>query len=186
MLAQLATEVAGTALGLADSEDALSGVFPAKGEDEWCVVTPRGEADRQRLSAVIGSQDLTAWLAERGAAEAAQALQAAGVPAAPMLRAADLADHPYYTARGLFRSDPHDLLPEPMTAERRPAVWQSIPDADVRPAPLMCQDTYAVMHDWLGMDEAECVSLEAAGVLETVPQKIREMVATKSYLETAR
>jgi hypothetical protein len=43
-----------------------------------------------------------------------------------------------------------------------------------------------VMHDWLGMDEAECVSLEAAGVLETVPQKIREMVATKSYLETAR
>jgi crotonobetainyl-CoA:carnitine CoA-transferase CaiB-like acyl-CoA transferase len=186
MLAQLATEVAGTALGMAGSEDAQSGVFPAKGEDEWCVVTPRGEADRQRLSAVIGSQDLTAWLADRGSAEAAQALQAAGIPAAPMLRTADLADHPYYTARGLFRQEPHDLLPEPMTAERRPAVWQSIPDADARPAPLMCQDTYAVMHDWLGMDEAECVSLEAAGVLETIPKKIREMVATKSYLETAR
>ncbi len=186
MLAQLATEVVGTALGLANSEDALSGVFPAKGEDEWCVVTPRDEADRQRLSAVIGSQDLTAWLADRGAAEAAQGLQAAGVPAAPMLRAADLADHPYYTARGLFRSDPHDLLPESMIIERRPAVWQSIPDADARPAPLMCQDTYAVMHDWLGVDEAECISLEAAGVLETVPQRIREMVATKSYLETAR
>jgi crotonobetainyl-CoA:carnitine CoA-transferase CaiB-like acyl-CoA transferase len=103
-----------------------------------------------------------------------------------MLRAADLTDHPYYTARGLFRVEPHDLLPEPMTAERRPAIWSAIPDADGSPAPLMCQDTYAVMQDWLGLSEAECASLEAAGVLETTPAKIREMVATKSYLESAR
>lgn len=186
MLAQLATEIAGTALGLTASEEVSGGIFPAKGEDAWCVVTPRNEADRQSLSAVIGTEDLAAWLADRGPGEAAQTLQAAGVPAAPMLRAADLADHPYYAARGLFRQEPHDLLPEPMIAERRPAIWASIPDADARPAPLMCQDTYAVMRDWLGMEEAECVSLEAAGVLETVPAKIREMVATKSYLETAR
>jgi crotonobetainyl-CoA:carnitine CoA-transferase CaiB-like acyl-CoA transferase len=103
-----------------------------------------------------------------------------------MLRAADLTDHPYYAARGLFRSEAHDLLPEAMIAERRPAIWDLIPDADARPAPLMCQDTYAVMQDWLGMDTTECARLEAAGVLETTPGKIREMVATKSYLETAR
>jgi hypothetical protein len=36
------------------------------------------------------------------------------------------------------------------------------------------------------MDTTECARLEAAGVLETTPGKIREMVATKSYLETAR
>ncbi|WP_421839532.1 CoA transferase [Novosphingobium sp.] len=186
MLAHLANEIAATALGLPAREDAASGVFACAGEDAWCVVSPRDAADRERLSGVIGGEDLAEWLAQRTPEEAAQTLQAAGVPAAPMLRAADLADHPYYAARGLFRSDPHNLLPEPMTAERRPAVWQSIPDADARPAPLMCQDTYAVMHDWLGMDEAECCSLEAAGVLETIPEKIREMVATKSYLETAR
>ncbi len=186
MLAHLTTEVAASALGLAASEEARGGVFPAQGEDVWCVVTPRDEADWQRLSGVIGTHGLADWLADKDAAEAAQALQAAGVPAAPMLRAADLADHPYFAARGLFRHEPHELLPEPMTAERRPAIWHSIPDADDRPAPLMCQDTYAVMQDWLGMDETECARLEAEGVLETIPEKIRAMVATKSYLETAR
>ncbi len=186
MLAHLAAEIASGALGLPAQENPHSGVFACAGEDEWCVVTPRDDADRQRLAAVIGPQSLAEWLAERNPQEAAEALQAAGVPAAPMLRAADLADHPYYTARGLFRSEPHDLLPEPMTAERRPAIWPAIPDADGRPAPLMCQDTYAVMQDWLDLTEAECASLEAEGVLETTPRKIREMVATKSYLETAR
>ncbi len=186
MLAHLATEIAGNALCLTASEEERGGVFAAKGEDEWCVVTPRDQDDHERLSAVIGTASLVEWLAEKDAAEAAETLQAAGVPAAPMLRAADLADHPYYTARGLFRSEPHDLLPEPMTGERRPAIWDMIPDAPAGPAPLLCQDTYAVMQDWLGLSETECASLEAEGVLETVPRKIREMVATKSYLETAR
>ncbi|MEI6640925.1 MAG: CoA transferase [Novosphingobium sp.] len=208
MLAHLATEVAGTAIGLPGIEeapDAPWGVFAAKGEDEWCVVTVRDDADWQRLAGVIGTSaapartraerlankaeieaHFAAWLAEQDAEEAAQTLQGAGVPAARMLRAADQPGHPYFTARGLFRSELHDLLPEPMTAERRPAIWDMIPDAPAHPAPLMCQDTYAVMHDWLGMDEATCASLEAEGVLETVPEKIREMVATKSYLETAR
>lgn len=185
MLAQLATEIAATALGLPAGEETQT-VFACAGEDQWCVVTPRGEADRQRLSAVIGTASLADWLADKDAHEAADRLQAAGVPAAPMLRAAELADHPYYTARGLFREEPHELLPEPMTAERRPAIWHSIPDADGRPAPLMCQDTYAVMQDWLGLGETECAALEADGVLETTPQRIREMVATKSYLEIAR
>ncbi len=189
MLAHLAAEIAGNALGIPATEGTPErpwGVFPCTGEDDWCVVTVRDGADRDRLAEAIGSENLAAWLAKRTAHEAAEVLQAAGIPAAPMLRAADLADHPYYAARGLFRPEPHDLLPEPMTAERRPAIWQSIPDADARPAPLMCQDTYAVMQDWLGMDEAECARLEAEGVLESTPEKIRAMVATKSYLETAR
>lgn len=186
MLAHLATEIAANTLGLPAREDPSSGVFQCAGEDEWCIVTPRDEADRERLAGLIGSEGLTAWIAGRTGEEAADTLQAAGIPAAPMLRAADLVDHPYYAARGLFREEPHDLLPELMTGERRPAIWQSIPDADARPAPLMCQDTYAVMYDWLGLGKSECRSLEAAGVLETTPAKIREMVATKSYLETAR
>lgn len=185
MLAHLATEIAATTLDLAPSA-APSDVYAARGEDEWCVVSLRDEADRQRLSDLIGTQPLAEWLAGKDAREAAETLQVAGIPAAPMLRAAEISDHPYYAARGLFREEPHDLLPEPMTAERRPAIWHSIPDADGRPAPLMCQDTYAVMQDWLGLSHDECASLEAAGVLETTPAKIREMVATKSYLETAR
>jgi len=186
MLAHLATEIAGNALGIPAPDDACSGVFACAGEDEWCVVTPRDDADRRSLSGVTGGEPLAGWLAGTDAGEAAQMLQAAGVPAAPMLRASEQASHPYYTARGLFRSELHDLLPEAMTAERRPAIWDMIPDAPARPAPLMGQDTYGVMQDWLGLDHAECARLENAGVLETTPAKIREMVATKSYLESAR
>lgn len=185
MLAHLASEVAATALGLPAREDGAQ-VSPCAGEDEWCIVAPRDEADRQRLAAVIGGRSLADWLKDKSPHEAAQILQTAGVPAAPMLRAADLADHSYYASRGLFREEPHPLLPEPMTAERRPAIWNGVPDPDARPAPLMCQDTYAVMQDWLGLSEAECAALEAEGVLETTPARIREMIATKSYLETAR
>lgn len=185
MLAHLATEIAATTLCLPAGDEGAQ-VYPCAGDDEWCVVAPRGEADRQRLAAVAGAQGLADWLADKTPAEAAQILQAAGVPAAPMLRAADLTGHPYYLARGLFREEHHDLLPEPITGERRPAIWDGMPDADARPAPLMCQDTFAVMQDWLGLSETDCARLEAEGVLETTPARIREMVATKSYLETAR
>lgn len=208
MLSHLATEIAGTALGLPGIEqapDAPWGVFPALGEDEWCVVTVRDDADWQRLCSVIGAPDvpaasraqrldhkaeleahLAAWLAGRDPEAAAQALQTAGVPAARMLRVADQPDHPYFAARGLFRHEQHPLLPEPMVAERRPALWPAIPDAGTLPAPLMGADTKAVMRDWLQLDEAELMRLEADGVLEGVPAKIRAMIADGSYLEKAR
>ena len=208
MLGHLATEIAGTALGLPGIEqaaDAPWGVFPAEGDDEWCVVTVRDDADWQRLGAVIGTPDvptttraerlankaaleahLAAWLAERDAETAAHCLQSAGVPAARMLRVADMRDYPYYAERGLFRTDLHPLLPEPMLAERRPAVWPAIHDAAANPAPLMGADTMAVMRDWLHLDDAELARLEAEGVLEGVPAKVRALIADGTYMETAR
>jgi crotonobetainyl-CoA:carnitine CoA-transferase CaiB-like acyl-CoA transferase len=208
MLSHLATEIAGTALGvpgIAHAPDAPWGVFPAEGEDEWCVVTVRNDADWRRLADVIGAAEVPAatrserlthkiaieaqlarWLAVRDAQAAAQSLQAAGVPAARMLRVADQPDHPYFVERGLFRTDVHPLLPEPMVAERRPALWQTIPDAGTSPAPLMGADTFAVMHDWLQLDDTELARLEAEGVLEGVPEKVRAMTADISNKETAR
>ncbi len=213
MLAHLATEIAGTALGLPGIEqapDAPWGVFPAMGDDQWCVVTVRDDADWQRLAAVIGAPDVPAatraerlagkaaleahlaqWLAAREPQAAAQTLQAAGVPAARMLRVIEQPEYPYFVERGLFRTDAHDLLPEPLVAERRPAVWHAIADAAAGPAPLMGQDTMAVMRDWLHLDEAELARLEAEGVLEGIPEKVRAMIADGAYMqqsskETAR
>lgn len=207
MLSHLATEIAGTALGLPGIEaapDAPWGVFPAEGEDQWCVVTVRGDADWQGLARVIGEPALHAatradrltnkaaleahladWIGRHGAEEAAQILQAARVPAARMLRIADQPDHPYFTARGVFRTDHHALLPDPMIAETRPAVWPAIADAAAGPAPLMGEDTMAVMREWLQLDESELARLAAEGVLETVPEAIRAMIADGSYKENA-
>jgi crotonobetainyl-CoA:carnitine CoA-transferase CaiB-like acyl-CoA transferase len=208
MLAHLATEIAGTALGLPGIEqapDAPWGVFPAEGDDQWCVVTVRDDADWQRLAGVIGTPGVPAatraerlaskaaleahlaqWLATRDAEAAAQTLQAAGIPAARMLRVTEQPEYPYFAERGLFRTDTHALLPEPLMAERRPAVWQAIADAADGPAPLMGQDTLAVMRDWLHLDEAELARLETEGVLEGVPEKVRAMIADGSYLQQSR
>jgi crotonobetainyl-CoA:carnitine CoA-transferase CaiB-like acyl-CoA transferase len=180
-------------------------VFPAAGEDEWCVVTVRDDADWRALCGVIGEPEsagatraerlankvaieahLAQWLAGRDPHLAAQTLQAAGVPAAPMLRVSQQPEYPYFAERGMFRVDTHDLLPEPLVAERRPAICEALADAPSGPAPLMGQDTIAVIRDWLHLDEAELVRLEADGILETVSDKIRSMIADGSYRETGR
>ncbi len=208
MLSHLATEIAGTALGLPGIEaapDAPWGVFAAQGDDQWCVVTVRNNADWQRLAGVIGEPaipaatradrlankaaleaHLAAWTARRGADDAAQILQAAGVPAARMLRMADQPEYPYFAERGVFRTDHHDLLPDPLIAESRPAIWPAIPDAGTGPAPLMGEDTMAVMRDWLQLDEPELARLEAEGVLETVSEAIRALIADGSYREIGK
>ena len=208
MLSHLATEIAGSALGLPGIEqapDAPWGVFAAAGEDEWCVVTVRDDADWQRLASMIGTPDVPAatraerlankaalearlaqWLADRDAEDAAQTLQAAGVPAARMLRVAEQPGYPYFAARGLFRTEDHPLLPEPFVAERRVAQWQAIPDPAAGPAPLMGADTMAVMQDWLGLDDAELTRLEADGVLQGVPEKVRAVIADGAYLQANR
>jgi len=201
MLNHLATEIAGTALGLPGIEqpaDAPWGVFRARGEDAWCVVTVRNDGDWQRLAGVIGGlpaltraqrlaqktaleQHLGQWLATRDADEAVSILQGAGVPAARMLRVAEQPEYPYYVERGLFRNDYHDLLPETLVAERRLAIWHRIDDADNRAAPLMGQDTFDVLRDWLQTGDAELARLADAGTIETVSPKIRELIASGSH-----
>jgi crotonobetainyl-CoA:carnitine CoA-transferase CaiB-like acyl-CoA transferase len=203
MLNHLATEIAGTALGLPGIEqppDAPWGVFRARGDDAWCVITVRNDDDWQRLASVIADQPgspltraqrlaqktaleqrLSEWLATRDVDEAVSTLQDAGVPAGRMLRVAEQPEYAYYVERGLFRTDHHDLLPEPLVAERRPAIWHRIADADTRSAPLMGQDTFDVLRDWLQPGEAELARLADAGTIETVSPKIREMIANGSY-----
>jgi crotonobetainyl-CoA:carnitine CoA-transferase CaiB-like acyl-CoA transferase len=203
ILGHLATEIAGTALGLPAIEqapDAPWGVFRARGDDAWCVVTVRHDDDWQRLATIIDDLPSSAmtraqrlahkgllearlgeWLATRDAGEAVSILQDAGVPAGRMLRVAEQPKYRYYVQRGLFRTDHHALLPEALVAERRPAIWYRIADADSRPAPLMGQDTFDVLHDWLQLGEAELERLAAEGTIETVPPKIREMIARESY-----
>lgn len=210
MLNHLATEIAGTALGLPGIEeapDAPWGVFQAGGEDQWCVVTVRDDDDWHRLSSIIDDPlfkdtatatrpgrlarraeldaRLGQWIAGQDAETVARTLQGAGVPAARMLRVPEQPEYPYYIERGLFRVDHDDLLPDPLVIERRPAIWNTIPDADNRPAPLMGQDTFDVVRDWLGLEDAEIDRLAAEGVLETVSDKIRSMIADGSYKEAA-
>ncbi|NJL18093.1 MAG: hypothetical protein HC938_13875, partial [Nitrospira sp.] len=124
---------------------------------------------------------LSEWMATKDAEEAASLLQQAGIPAARMLRVSEQPDYPYFIERGLFRSDDHALLPEPLISERRPAIWSQIPEPDHRPAPLMGENTFEVLSEWLQLEETELEQLLAEGTIETVAQKTRDLIADGAY-----
>ena len=171
MLAQFAEDVGRASLGrpAPAPRDWPWSVYPTAGDDEWCVVTVRDDADWQRLAPVIGLDDpalssrdgriarrdvidraLVAWLGGHTADEAMRLLQARGVPAARMLRVAELPDFDYYRSRDLFRVENHPYLDERVVAERRAVRSTSLNEAPLIPAPLMGEHSVDIVTDWLG------------------------------------
>jgi crotonobetainyl-CoA:carnitine CoA-transferase CaiB-like acyl-CoA transferase len=170
------TEAARAAgLPVADS-DAVHGVHPCTGDDEWCVVSIRSAADREALAGVLGLTQLpespreladvvSSWTATCDKAEVTQLLQRAGVPAAPMNRAADVLDDPQVVFRRLFTEMTHPMFVAPMPTETRPAHSRHIPPAELRPAPMPGEHTREICHTLLGMAAEETERLITAGVL---------------------
>ena len=63
------------------------------GDDDWCVVTLRGAADRAAVAAIVGGagqEAAAAWARGLPPRDAAAALQDAGVPSGMLVRVADL------------------------------------------------------------------------------------------------
>jgi crotonobetainyl-CoA:carnitine CoA-transferase CaiB-like acyl-CoA transferase len=196
MLAHLAPLVAervlerdGAALEGPVELDAPWGVFPAAGDDDWCVVTVRHDTDWQALCRVVGRPDLAGdgtlatpagrvaardrvdaalreWLVERSAGEAMELLQAAGVPAGAMLRVSELPRFGYYAERGFFRVSGHPALEVELLLENASVHAERLPDPPDRPAPLVGEHTEEVVRERLGLSSAELDTLTRANVLQ--------------------
>jgi crotonobetainyl-CoA:carnitine CoA-transferase CaiB-like acyl-CoA transferase len=177
---QLATAYvaeAARALGLTVvDDDAIHGVHPCAGDDEWCVVSVRSEADRVALEAAMGVGELprdrveftaavSAWTAARDKRVVAETLQTAGIPAAPMNRAVDVLADPQLGFREVFADLVHPLFDAPMPTEQLPTKYRQIPDAELRPAPMPGEHTRAICRDRLGLDEAQTDRLIADGAV---------------------
>lgn len=166
-------------------------VFPAKGDDEWCVVTVRNETEWLALCRVMGREELsshpslstpegraenavrieealTLWLADYAPMDAAAKLQAAGIPAGALLRVSEIPDFPGFSDRNLFRTVSHPEIADAFIQENAPSRMTSIPEPDIRPAPLMGQHTREIMRDWLDMPETEIDDYIARGDLEAL------------------
>lgn len=197
-LAHQAWEIAAAQSKLVDPdepEDAPWGVFRTAGEDDWCVVTVRGDSDWAALCALVPDLDagwsrgerlanrsrinslLAAWLAERSADEAMKVLQGSGIPAAKMLRVSEQPDFAYFQERGIFREESHPHLHESYHTEAFHVVSQAIAPPEGRPAPLMGEHTAEVIHDWLGLPDSEIDTLIEQGVLEPVSEQVLAALA---------
>jgi crotonobetainyl-CoA:carnitine CoA-transferase CaiB-like acyl-CoA transferase len=163
-------------------------VYPCTGDDEWCAISIRTDADWRSATEVFGLPELadderfatgeartahrhellaqvSAWTRARTPLQVAEALQSVGVPAGSMNRPPDILEDPQLRARKLFSDMVHPLFDHPMPAETGPAPFRHIPPAPGRPAPLAGQDTREICHKILGMSSAETERLINDGVL---------------------
>jgi crotonobetainyl-CoA:carnitine CoA-transferase CaiB-like acyl-CoA transferase len=197
MLSQMAAEIAGRSLIAQGrtldgepSHDAPWGVFPCAGDDEWCVVSVRGDADWRALCGALGRPDLGqdaalstaagrvaerarideavgAWLQDLSPHEAMARLQAAGAPAAAMLRVSELPDFAYFQERGLFQPLAQPQIEDRFMVDNAPVRSERLADPPLAPAPLMGEHTVEIARRLLGLADGEIERLLAAGVLDT-------------------
>jgi crotonobetainyl-CoA:carnitine CoA-transferase CaiB-like acyl-CoA transferase len=163
------------------------GVYPCAGEQRWCVITCRADAEWERLVAAMGRPDwattpdlvsvtgrraraaeiesrLSEWTARYPDHEVMELLQAHGVPAGKMMYMSDEPGDPHLRMRGYCRElDQPGLGPVLFEgpAFRSPA----IPDVDLFPAPLLGQHTREICRHLLDLDDESIEALMARGVL---------------------
>lgn len=170
MLSHMAPLIAANALARAGHDvvwaEPKSAVFSCLGDDEWCVVTIRDATDEQAAARVTGGKPLAEWLADQTPPAAMQALQAAGVPAAALLRVSELPTFDYYVRRGFFREARHPHMTEPFIVEAAPVSAERLPDPPDTPAPLLGEHSEAIMRERLQMQDSAIDELVAEGVLE--------------------
>jgi crotonobetainyl-CoA:carnitine CoA-transferase CaiB-like acyl-CoA transferase len=181
---------AARAAGRAELRDdtTVHDVYPCAGDDEWCVISVRCDADWRSATAVFGRPELaaderfatgeartahrrelraevSAWTRTRTPVEIAEALQSAGVPAGQMNRPPDVLEDQQLAERKLFADMTHPLFDHALPAETGPAPFRHIPPALQRPAPLPGQHTREICRKTLGMSSEQTEQLINDGVL---------------------
>ena len=177
--------------GNRDSSMAPHGCYPCPGDDQWLTIACEDDAQFAALCRAMGRPELASdarfadvvsryrnqdaldaliaqWTRERSKEEAAAALQAAGVPASPVLSAPEVFEEPHLRARGFYESVSHAVA----------GVWEvegphwrfSESPAHIRlPAPAFGEHNGYVFRELLGLSAEEIAELEAEGVTGSTP-----------------
>jgi crotonobetainyl-CoA:carnitine CoA-transferase CaiB-like acyl-CoA transferase len=177
-----------TAPGHPGPHDAPYGVYPCAGQDQWCVITVRGDADWARLCEVIGAPELaaepglataagrladrariedrlSAWTAQHAPELVMRRMQRAGVPAGAMRRIVELRDDAQLRSRRFFTAMLQPDLGE-LPAVTGAAVFRDAAGPPLRPAPAQGEHTIEIARELLGLDETRISELTGADVLQ--------------------
>ena len=104
------------------------------------------------------------WTREHEKADAADALLAAGVPAAPVKTVEEVIHDPHLAERGMSVPIEHPKY-GPIRVPGPPIRLGDSADPAVEPAPTKGQDSRDVLRERLGLDEADLDALEAEDVI---------------------
>jgi crotonobetainyl-CoA:carnitine CoA-transferase CaiB-like acyl-CoA transferase len=171
--------------GNRSADAAPHGVYPCRGFDRWCAVAVCTDAQWEALCRVAGHPEwatdprfatlrarqqheaelddlLAAWTRRWEAEELAGALQAAGVPAAPVQRASDLFADPQLAHRNTWRCLEHPVLGR-FHYLAPPFVLSHSPARVVR-SPLLGEHNRWLWREVLELSEEEASELEREGV----------------------
>ncbi|MFZ2869338.1 CaiB/BaiF CoA transferase family protein [Zavarzinia sp.] len=126
---------------------------------------PRFASDSLRTEHETALRPLIeAGLARWTVAEAVAALSAAGVPAAPILEAAEVFAGDHVRGRGLIGETAHPTLGT-LPAMEQPVHFAGLARGGQRPAPALGADNADVLSRWLGHETEQIAALSAAGTI---------------------
>jgi benzylsuccinate CoA-transferase BbsF subunit len=163
------------------------GVYPCQGDQRWCVITCRTDAEWEGLVAAMGTpgwatepglatargrfrlQDMlderiSAWTSERTDRDVMTSLQAHAVPAGMMMYMSDQPSDPHLRDRGyILEMDQPGVGPILLEG---PAFHASrLPGPITAPAPLLGEHTRAICLSQLGYSEEQVDRLVESGLL---------------------
>ena len=164
------------------------GAYPCEGEDEWCVVNARNDAEWRALREAMGDpawasaarydtverrrsgereidEGIAAWTSARKAFDVMHALQARGIPAGVVASPEHQLNDPHLAERGYYRVLDQTALGE-ISAEGMGFSGTGLPEPLLSSAPLLGEHTRPVCRELLGLSEEEIDALIADGVLE--------------------
>ncbi len=174
---------------------APQGAYRSAGEDCWLALSVETDEQWRGLCAVMGRAELRErfptlearreahdeidraiedWSADLDHNEAARRLQAAAVPAGPVLANWEIASDPHLYERGYWVDTVH---PEVGYHRYEGLPWKlsrTPPAARARPAPLFGEHNEDVLGD-LGVDETEIAALRESGAILDAPRSLRVM-----------
>lgn len=137
------------------------GVYACAGDNAWVAIDEANDP--------MSTDDRTAWCASHEAADAESELLAAGIPALRAIVGFEAVDDRQMQARGYFEPMLHPMVGEQLWPGL-PIVFSAGPDrvwTDL--APTLGQHNREVLIGRFGMSEAEFATLEADGIVGTVP-----------------
>ncbi len=190
----------GAPLRRGNRRDSLAphGFYPAVGDDQWLALVIDSGAAFSALAKLLGRDDwaadpalqtlagrqaqednidaaIAAWSQQHSAEHAAALLQAAGVAAAPLLHADQMAQQPHL-ADADFYIDVDRALSGPQR-QCGIAIVQNGQRLGARaPAPLLGEHTQAVLQQHLGLGPDQFAALLASGVVSLVPKPEHNLV----------